>query len=62
MKRYEKVRKLSTGQGEDYTTGCLWDYNYIKIQNRLIAVDLNWQEELPTDAKTFQQIEIVGQL
>ena len=62
MKRYEKVRKLSTGQGEDYTTGYLWDYNYIKIQNRLIAVDLNLQEELPTDAKTFQQIEIVGQL
>ena len=62
MKRYEKVRKLSTGQGEDYTTGCLWDYNCIKIQNRLIAVDLNLQEELPTDAKTFQQIEIVGQL
>ena len=26
----QKMRKLPTGQGEDYTTGCLLDYEYIK--------------------------------
>ena len=26
MKRYEEIRKLTTGQDEDYTTGCLLDY------------------------------------
>ena len=26
-----KLRKLATGQGKDYTTGCLLDYDYIKI-------------------------------
>ena len=25
IKRYEEIRKLATVQGEDYTTGCLWN-------------------------------------
>ena len=41
-KRYEESRKLTTGQDEDYNTGCLLDYGYIK-NHRLIAVDLNRQ-------------------
>ena len=28
---YENIRKISTGQGDDYTTGCLLDYSYFKI-------------------------------
>ena len=27
---YENVRKISTGQGDDYTSGCLLDYTYFK--------------------------------
>ena len=23
---YEKIREIATGQGDDYTTGCLLDY------------------------------------
>ena len=30
IKRYKEIRKWITGQGEDYTTGCLLDYEYIK--------------------------------
>ena len=41
IKWYEKIRKLLTGQGEDYTTGFLLDYNYIKNHYRLINVDLS---------------------
>ena len=41
MKWYEEIRKLTTGQGEDYTNGCLLDYDYIKNHYRLIAVDLS---------------------
>ena len=26
MKRYEDIRKLTIGQGDDYTPGCLLDY------------------------------------
>ena len=41
IKRYEEIRKLTTGQGEDYITGFLLDYDYIKNHYRLIAVDLS---------------------
>ena len=41
IRRYEEKRKLTTGQGKDYTTGCLLDYEYIKSNYRLIAVGLN---------------------
>ena len=30
IKRHEEIKKLITGQGGDYTTGCLLDYDYIK--------------------------------
>ena len=40
-KRYEEIRQLTIGQGEDYTTGCLLDYDYIKNHYRLIAIDLS---------------------
>ena len=43
LKGYKEVRKLPTGKDEDYTTGCLLDYDYIN-HYRLIAVDLNRQK------------------
>ena len=30
IKQYDEVRKASTGQGDDYTTGCLLDFAYFK--------------------------------
>ena len=30
IKQYVPVRKISTGQGDDYTTGCLFDYSYFE--------------------------------
>ena len=62
IKRFEEIRKLITGQVEDYTTGCLLDYEYIKNHYRLIAVDLSRQKKLDADPKATQQIEFVGQL
>ena len=35
------MKKLTTGLGEDYTNGCLLDYDYIKNHYRSIAVDLS---------------------
>ena len=40
IKQYDEVRKISTGQGEDYTTGCLLDLAYFLKNYRLIAADL----------------------
>ena len=30
IKQYDEIRKESTGQDNDYTTGCLLDCKYIK--------------------------------
>ena len=27
---YEDIRKIATGQGDNYTAGCLLDYTYFK--------------------------------
>ena len=40
IKQYDEVRKVSTGQGDYYTTGCLLDYAYFKDNYKLIAIDL----------------------
>ena len=53
IKGYKEIRKLTTGPGEDYTTGCLLEYEYIKSHHRLIAVDLRSQKELDADPKTI---------
>ena len=44
IKQYEQIRKLTTGQDEDYTTGFLLVYEYIKNHYRLIAVNLSIQK------------------
>ena len=62
IKRYEEKRKLTTGQGEDYTTGCLLENEYIKNHYRLIAVHLTRQKKLDVDPKSIQQIEFVEPL
>ena len=41
IKQFDEVRKVSTGQGDDYTTGCLFDYSYFKKSYRITAVDLS---------------------
>ena len=30
-KTFENIRKITTGQEADYTTGCLLNYNYLVI-------------------------------
>ena len=39
IKQYDQLRKVSTGQGDDYTTGCLLDFAYFKKKYRLISAD-----------------------
>ena len=53
IKPYQEIRKLTTGQGEDYTTGYLLNYEYIKNHYRFITVDLSRQKELAADPKTI---------
>ena len=50
---YENIRKIATGQGDDYITGCLLDYNYFKNYYKMIAADLSRQRALDTDPKAI---------
>ena len=59
---YEKIRKIPTGQGDDYTTGCLLDYSYFADTYKLIAVDLSKQQALDVDPRAIQQINFTANL
>ena len=62
IKQYDEFRKVSTGQGHNYTTGCLLDYQYFKDHYWLISVDLSKQKELDADSRSIQQIKFYGML
>ena len=59
---YEDIRKIATGQGDDYTTGCLLDYPYFADTYKMIAVDLSKQQALDTDPRAIQQINFTANL
>ena len=62
LRTYGNIRKIATGHGDDYTTGCLLDYPYFKKYYKLIAIDLSKQQKLDTDPKAIQQINFTGNL
>ena len=51
---YGNIRKITNGQGDDYTTGCLLDYIQFKNHCKMIAVDLSKQQALDDDPKAIQ--------
>ena len=59
---YENIRKITIGQGDDYTTGCLLDYTYFEKYYKMTAVDLSKQEVLDADPKAIQQINFIANL
>ena len=62
LKTCHNIRKIATGQGDDYTTGCLFDYPYFIKYYRLIAIGLSKQQKLDDDPKAIQQINFTGNL
>ena len=59
---YDNIRKIATGQGDDYTTGCLLDYPYFTDTYKMIAVDLSKQQALDADPRAIQQINFTANL
>ena len=55
---YDSIWKIATSQGDDYTTGDLLDYNYIKNYSKMIAIDLSKQQALDADSNAIQQTNI----
>ena len=54
--------EISTGQGDDYTTGCLLAYDYFNKYYKVIAIDSSKQQALDADPKAIQQINFTGNL
>ena len=62
FKTNDNIRKIAIGRGDDYTTGCLLDYNYFKNHYKLIAIDLSKEQKLDADPKAIQQINSAGNI
>ena len=59
---YDNIGKIAIGQGDDYSTGCLLDYPFLKKTYKMIAVDLSKQQALDSDARAIQQITFTANL
>ena len=62
LKTYENIIKVTTGQGDDYTTGCLLDYSSFINYYKIIAIDLSKQRVLDADLRAIQQINFTANL
>ena len=51
---YDNIRKITTGLGDRYTTGCLLNYQYIKDYYKMFTVDLGKQQALDADPRAIQ--------
>ena len=56
IKTYENIQKISAGQGNDYTTCCLLDYNYFKTHHKKIAIDIHKQQALDAYPKVYNKL------
>ena len=59
---YKNIKQIATGQGDDYTIGCLLDCTYFKTYYKMIAIDLGKQQPLDADPKEIQQINFTANL
>ena len=62
IKQYDEIRKILTGQDDDYTTGCLLDFDYFEKNYRLITADLSKQKASDADSRAIQQIIFTGKI
>ena len=53
IRKYDEIRKIATGKGDNYATGCFLDYDYFKKNYQLVAPDLSKQRELDADPRAI---------
>ena len=60
IKQYDKIKKISTGQSDDYATGCLLDLAYFE---RKLQINCSWLKQpktLGSDSRAIQQSIFTG--
>ena len=60
--RHENIRKIVTGQGDDYRIGYLLDYPNLKENYEIIAIGLSKKQALDADPRAIQQINFTANL
>ena len=53
IKQYDEI---STGQDDDYTTGCLLDFSYSEKNYKLIAANLSKRKASDADSRQFNKL------
>ena len=60
IKQYDEVRKISTGQGDDYTTGCLLDFAYFEKKLQINCCWFKQTKNFRCYSRAIQQITFNG--
>ena len=53
IRTYEQIRKIATGQGDDYITNCVLDFPYFKNNYKMIGIDLSKQQAFDVNLKAI---------
>ena len=61
-KTYENIRKITTGQGDNYIIDCLLDYSYFEENYKMFAIYLSKQQALDAHPRAIQQINFTANL
>ena len=56
MRTFDNIQKIVTDKGDDYSTGCLLDYNYFNNHFKMIATNLSKRQPFDADPKAIQKI------
>ena len=56
------IRKVATGQGDDYRNSCLLDYPYFEKYYKMMVTDLRKQQAIDADPKALQQTNVTSNL
>ena len=62
MRTYGNIWKISSGQGDDCTTGYLLDYPYFEHHYKMKMRSLSKQQVLDVDTEAIQQINFTENL
>ena len=54
IRRYTELLKFTRGRSEDYSTGCLLDYDWYLKDFNILAINLSHQSVLNSDPKVIQ--------
>ena len=56
LRTFDNIRKITIGQGDDYTTDRILDYNYFNEYYKMIVIDLSKQQLFVMIQKQYKKL------